>query len=97
MICPVCRAPHDATRRRAIMRKHVDGLLLTLPEIVRYAAYFERVGRRRAEKLLHAWRKRGRIVPTSTVHDRELYPFGAVLELLLTAEKRPPRRRRSVA
>jgi hypothetical protein len=94
VICPVCRARHDVNRRREMMRRHIDGMLLTIDEIVNFATYFEQIERRRAQKLLHAWRKRGRIEPSTTAHGRDLYPFGHILEQLLTAERRPPRRRR---
>lgn len=88
--CPVCRTRHDVTRRRTLMRSHIDGMLLTLPEIVRFAGYFEGFDRKRAWRLLDAWRRRGRITPR-VVKGRDVYPFGATLGMLLAAERRPTR------
>jgi hypothetical protein len=92
--CPLCRTRRDVDARRAIMRRHIDGMLLNLGETVRLASYFEQVDRARARKLLDAWRRRGRIAPAGTDRQgRELYSFGQLLEMLLTAERKPAARR----
>lgn len=91
--CPMCRTRHDVARRRDRMRDQIHSMLLTLPEIVDFAGYFEGFDKRRAARLLDAWRRRGRI-KGQTIKGAEVYPFGATLNLLLGAEKRPYRARR---
>jgi hypothetical protein len=93
VVCPMCRTRHDVAKRRDRMRDQIHDMLLTLPEIVGFASYFEHFDRRRAQKLLVAWRARGRI-KGQTIKGQEVYPFGATLNLLLGAERRPPRTQR---
>ena len=90
VICPMCRARTDVDQRRDHMRQQIDGMLLTLPEIVRFAGYFEHFDKRRAWRLLDSWRRRGTITPR-TIQDREVYPFGDILNRLLGAERRTRR------
>jgi hypothetical protein len=88
--CPGCGHRHSVAERRETMLAALDGMLLTIGEIVNLATYLgDGMERKRTRNLLDKWVERRRITPHSVDREgRPLYPFGETVRAVLATPMR---------
>lgn len=88
--CPGCGIHHGVAERRETMLAALDGMLLTIGEIVNLATYLgEGMARKRTRNLLDKWVERSRLMPHSVDREgRALYPFGDTVRMVLATPTR---------